>query len=174
MFVALNGTLSDESRILRQCLTVLGFGISPKQAVRSMTGMGLCDLGSDEQAAVFLREKFPDLRQDTLADFLANNAESHCVTPNFTWGGHLLSVSESRLREFFCEGTDGWERFRAAYPESSGLLEFSRVGLNEELTQALFYAGVTYDAMGGSGEYWLFAHVNGRWEIGGHMRAWIS
>jgi hypothetical protein len=155
-------------------LTALGIG--PKQVVHASTNLGLTRASSAEelrQTASHLRHELKKLEEETLEDFLAKNNEAHPVAPALTLDGQLIPVSDEDLRQIFRDN-DGWERFRAAYPESSGNVGFSRVGFNAAMTQALVYAGMQVDWLMGHGAYALFAKDGTTWKEVKSTMAWIS
>jgi len=126
-----------------------------------------------ERRARNLRSNLKGLQEETLSDFLAKNEQQHSVAPALTLDGQLLPVSEEDLRHIFRDNK-GWDRFRALYPYSSGTVEFSRVGFNRTLTQALVYAGKQVDWRMGHGGYWLYARSGNRWVESGYTEAWVS
>jgi hypothetical protein len=79
-------------------------------------------------------------------------------------------MSDEEHRRLFRDG-QGWVRFYDAHPESNGIVGFSRVGFNAEITQALIYVGIREEAMAGHGSYWFFTRESGRWEAAGEAPA---
>ena len=69
---------------------------------------------------------------------------------------------------------DGWARFRREFPESDGTLRFSRVGFDQDVTQAILYAGQQFDWNLGSGGFWLFSKLDGEWTEAGRAGSWLS
>jgi len=128
---------------------------------------------SEEALASDLRGNLNGLEEETLADFLEKNTQQHPVAPHLTLDGKLFCVTAEELKRFF-QHRDGWERLRKLFPETSGLLEFSRVGFNSDLTQALVYMGQGFGPRAGSGDYWLFSRTAGEWVDVGKVRAWIA
>lgn len=172
--MASNGTLADEAALLRVCLTALGIG--PRQVVDELTNLGHTSTRSAEdlqKTARWLRTELKELEEETLADFVAKNSQAHSVFPSLTLDGQLIPVAyEDLLRTL--QDDEGWERFRATYPESCGYVEFSRVGFNAALTQALVYTGVHKHLLMGEGMYSLFAKDETTWTGVGHTLSWIS
>jgi hypothetical protein len=169
-----NGTLADESAVLRECLRAIGIG--RQQVVASMTRLGRIGPASKEeldQTASYLREGLEGVEEETLADFLAKNRDCHPVAPDLTLDGQLVCVSDEQLQHIFRDN-EGWERFRERFPESTGTLDFSRVGFNSDLTQALVYAGVQVDWLMGQGAYGLYTRTEGGWAQSASVMAWIS
>jgi hypothetical protein len=67
-----------------------------------------------------------------------------------------------------------WEEFYKKYPNSSGLVFFSRVGFNERHDQAFVYVGRSCGGLCGSGDYVLLTKVNGQWVVTGEQNLWVS
>jgi hypothetical protein len=165
-----NGTISDEREVLSVCLDHLYLGDG--QVVRSLTRSGL-HRPTEARTISYVRDNFEGLNEETLADFLAKNRERHPVEPDLNPGGRLICVDDKEFEHFFRDG-EGWERFRRTFPESDGTLRFSRVGLDRDMTQAIFYAGQQFDWNVGSGGFWLFSHTDGAWVASGRLGNWIS
>lgn len=172
--MALHGTLADEAAVLRVRLTALEIG--PKQVVHAFTKLGLAPdsfAGRLAQLARDLRSQMANLDEDTLEDFLAKNKEAHPVAPAFVLDGQLIPLSDEDRGQIFCD-SKGWDRFRAAYPESSGHVDFSRVGFNAALTQALIYVGMQAGSCAGLGAYSLLEKDGTTWKETAGAVAWIS
>ena len=165
----LNGTIADESEVLAVCLSELYLGAS--QVVRASTRSGLA--ADPERTIPHLRENLEGLNEETLTDFLAKNREQHPVEPDFNPEGRLVCVQDEEFHHIFRDG-EGWDRFRQTFPESDGTLRFSRVGVNEDVTQAMLYAGQQFDWNVGSGGFWLFSKADGAWVESGRLGNWIS
>jgi hypothetical protein len=140
--------------------------------VRSLTRSGL-QLPADERMLSYLREHLAGLEEETLADFLTKNREQHPVEPDLNPGGCLICVGEEEFEHIFRDA-EGWARFRLEFPESDGTLRFSRVGLDQDATQAILYAGQQFDWNLGSGGFWLFSKPDGEWTEAGRVGNWLS
>jgi hypothetical protein len=166
-----NGTIVDERAVVAVCLGHLYLG--SRQVVRSLTRSGLPPSISRERVLSYMRENFEGLGEETLSDFIAKNREQHPIEPDLNPGGCLICLNDEEFRHIFRD-REGWERFRQMFPESDGTLRFSRVGLNQEVTQAMIYAGQQFDWHIGSGGYWLFSKSDGAWTQSGRLGTWIS
>jgi hypothetical protein len=172
--IPLNGTLGDEVEVLKVCLGEIGVG--PKQVVHTHTGLGNIVRRSDDGDAAlktYLRAGMKGLKLQTVDDFFKKTEHPLDVSPSFSLGGALVSVSRDRIRRIFRDH-DGWDRFRKKFPDSSGRLEFSRVGFSRDLRQALIYVGIQRDWTAGYGGFWFYRRLRGRWVASGSAMAWIS
>lgn len=152
-----NGTIEDEAIVLRLCLD------------RHLIGSSwLCSATTKvpgEVSSFFLREKLKDLSEETLADFLAKSKESHPVEPDLALGGGLHCMPDEEIERVYVPGrTGGWD----------GIVSFSRVGFDANVTQALGYTAQWLGPLAGDGRYWLCVKSGDRWEVLQSTLAWIS
>jgi hypothetical protein len=172
--MALNGTLSDEAGALRATLRALG--ISNNQIVQTTTGLGLGRAPTAEElqeTASQLRSELEKLEGETLEDFVAKNKVTHPIPPILLLEGQLKPMSDKDLMQILRD-RDGWDRFRSIYPQSSGVVGFSRVGFNASVTQALVFAGKQVDKTKGQGGYTLFEKDDDKWQNIGTAMVWNS
>jgi hypothetical protein len=152
-----NGTIEDEAVVLRLCLDRHLFGAS--WLCRSATEV------PGEVSAYFLRGKLKGLSEETLADFLAKNGESHPVEPDLALGEGFHCLSDEEIERVYVPfGTGGWD----------GIVTFSRVGFNADITQALGYTAQWLGPLAGDGMYWLCARSGDGWEVQQSTLAWVS
>jgi hypothetical protein len=67
---------------------------------------------------------------------------------------HLRLLDDSTLAQFFSRPrrqASGWTGFRAAYPNGTGIVSISRVGLSRDGRWAIVYAGQQSDWLSGAG-----------------------
>ena len=173
--MAIHGTLFAEAGVLRTALKALG--VTEKQIVQANTGLGLGRAPTAaelQETADQLRSELEKLEAETLDDFVAKNKVTHPVPPIFLMDGELVPVRDQDLLQILRD-RDGWDRFRSVYPQSSGLVMFSRIGFNAAVTQALVFAGKQMDKTKSQGGYSLFEKDDeGRWQNIGTALAWDS
>jgi len=123
-----------------------------------------------------VHKRLNTVEQETLADYLGKNKESHILTGISDLGIAYVLVTDDDLKEAFSEhGIDrGWTRFYKKYPGSSGIVFFSTVGFNRDNTQAFVYAGKQCGGLCGAGDYVLLKKENGIWAIQQRMALWVS
>jgi len=136
--------------------------------------------GSDPlREAVFVR--MSSLSRPTIDDFDGKNKPSHVLKPLFQLSVPVLLLSQDEDRDIFqnrAERPGGrdeadWQRFYERYPDSPGILYFSRVGLNPQRTQALVKVGRGWGAscFGPRNPCWhsqyvLLTKQRGTWTVG--------
>ena len=111
--------------------------------------------------------------QETLADFQANNKQSHRLSNSFNLKADYVLVSREELAPLFRNGSD-WTAFYAKYPGSQGAMTLSRVGFNPEKNQALVYVGNQRGGKSGAGHYFLLAKQGADWIVQHQVEVWLS
>ena len=171
--MASHGTLLDEVGALTVTLRALGIG--EKQIVQATTGLGLgrtATAAELQKIATQLRSALEKLEEETMEDFLAKNKVSQPIPPHLLFDGQLMPVRSQDLLQILRD-RDGWDRLCSIYPQSSGVVEFSRIGFNSGVTQALIYATKQLNKSTGQGGYTLFEKDDdGKWQNIGTALAW--
>jgi hypothetical protein len=135
--------------------------------------------GAGEQAREMLRKQLPQATEKVIDDFLrvlarpaALSIPSRLVRPNIRM--QMVRVADiDRLFDTKSLGA-AWENFYKAYPNAACLVRISRVGLDEEATQALVYLSVRSGGLRGSGHFVLLHRRFGIWRILASEQAWVS
>jgi hypothetical protein len=122
----------------------------------------------------------PDLLPSALADFDQVAATSSPFPKDFSWKVPVVRLSEAESNELFSSrqksngGKNGWELFRERYPNSSGIVTFSRVGLSQDQTQAVVAVSWAADYLAAAGQIWFLRKTEHGWEVTYQMELWIS
>jgi hypothetical protein len=121
-----------------------------------------------------LSQQLPNLTPATLADFLAVNDQPYSLLPRLTVPRAYALISFEELKAFSQDKAffDFWDAFHARYP--GPLIRFSRVGFNQERTQALVYYSNYMFGRSGMMSYLLLEKSGGVWVISGSAGDWIS
>jgi len=67
-----------------------------------------------------------------------------------------------------------WDGFYESFPKYVGLTRVSRVGFNEDRTQALLYIGRQTHWLSGLGVVYFLVRAAGQWNIETRITVWIS
>lgn len=135
--------------------------------------------GAGEPAREMLRKQLPQATEKVIDDFLRVLARpaplsipSRLVRRNI----RMQMVRATDVARLFDTRTLGaaWENFYKAYPDAACLVRISRVGLDEDSTQALFYLSVRSGGLQGSGHFVLLHRRFGIWRVLASEQAWIS
>lgn len=123
-------------------------------------------------------EAVPTVSAETWADFAAQNQSSTDLAPLVDLERSLTFITSAEIDPFFQD--DGgsveahWEAFHAAYPDSDGYTELSRIGFNATMTQALAYTEVWCGAECGAGTIFVLEKQGNRWVKIGERVMWLS
>jgi hypothetical protein len=132
------------------------------------------DLYGKEVHWDYIKKELDQLSQATIDDFEAENAKSATLENKFNLTTEVKLVSKAEIDKFFGKGGGWWEAFYKTYPKSPGLISFSNVGFNGDVTQAVLYVGHTCGGLCGTGGYLLLTKVKGAWQIQKGVMTWIS
>tara|TARA_B100000315_G_C14439805_1_gene524170 strand:- start:267 stop:914 length:648 start_codon:yes stop_codon:yes gene_type:complete len=125
-----------------------------------------------EEELSYLKNSLVGLEDTTVSDFKAKNLGSYPIEEFIFQRAVYKIISPAEINSFFSY-KDGWEKFYSHYPDADGLMTFSRVGFNEDLSQALVYIGAQWSDLSGTGIYVLLEkEVDGAWAIALSLRAW--
>ncbi|HEY9206882.1 MAG TPA: hypothetical protein VIO58_13300 [Candidatus Methanoperedens sp.] len=110
---------------------------------------------------------------DLVKNFKIINSNRSELDTKFSIVQRVFLVSENELNNIFSE-FNGWDRFYEIYPNSSGVIEISRVGFNNNYTQALLYYGEQSHYVAGNGYLIFLIKEEGKWIIKEQVMLWIS
>ncbi|MGB6975036.1 MAG: hypothetical protein WBD67_10175 [Terracidiphilus sp.] len=124
------------------------------------------------QFASSLQQDLPALEQATIDAFRKANRKQTTFERSFEITVPYELVKSSEVHSIFKNG--GWPAYYKRFPDSQGLLTFSRVGFNADGKQALFYASNNCGGLCGVGKYVVMQKLDGRWRVEKLIRIWIS
>jgi hypothetical protein len=130
----------------------------------------------DKETENYFIEKLPELSPETLDDFRHQSRQCRTLSGKFELPVKYVLITGKDLQPLNAEGeiVGFWQRFYARYPDSSGLLSFSNVGFNREMTQALVSTTRGCGGLCGAGYYVLLRKERGQWIVRYEVTAWIS
>jgi len=85
---------------------------------------------------------------------------------------HAL-ISDKDIDEIFNRG-GRWDEFYRRYPTSRGIVWLSRVGFNQNMSEALLYFGHQYAEAAGEGFLVLLRKSDGEWREVSDVAVWVS
>ena len=109
------------------------------------------------------------LPHEMVIDFQRKNRERYKLYRLFDLPLPYSFYTEKDSREI-----DSWSQFYDKFPKSTGLINFSRVGFNQDRSKALFYRGESGGALAGAGIFFYLEKSNGRWRLVADSQMWIS
>ncbi len=126
-----------------------------------------------EKTAKSLQENAPGLQRTTIDAFREANLRTAPFRPSFHPSFNYELLDLNRLYSI-PKGGDWWGEYYKRFPGSQGVLTLSRVGLNADGTQALFFVTNSCGGLCGGGRYVVMEKREGHWTIGKEIDVWIS
>ena len=111
---------------------------------------------------------------ETLASLWARNGTVHYLSADMNLGAPYVLLDSAAREAFFTADGDGWKRFYAKYPKSTGIYGFSRVGFNAANDQALVYLDWYGGYLAGLGQCVILAKSGDTWTVVQQVETWIS
>lgn len=115
------------------------------------------------------------LSEDIINDYRSKNENDLKLKDNFSVQNKVLFLSEKEESQFFRKVQEnGWVKFHKKYPKAKGIVSFSRIGFNQENTQALVSVSFGCGFLCGEGNFILLQKENGKWTIQNKIGLWVS
>ncbi len=115
--------------------------------------------------------------RDIFDDLVSRNDTIYILEDDFNISPRLVEfLSQVELEAIFENDVnfDGWDTFYTKFPDSEGIIRFSRVGYNLQGTKALVEYAYSYHYLGADGGYIYLNRVNGSWIIEAFISVWAS
>jgi hypothetical protein len=119
-----------------------------------------------------IRESTLGVGEDVLRDFRVKNAHPLQLENRFSFIGTIVLMGQEEFDSIFVGG-GVWDEFYERYPESNGIMTFSRVGFNSRFDEALVYIGHQSHFKDGAGYYVFLKKLRDGWTVGETTLAWI-
>lgn len=146
------------------------------------------------QPLELLRNSVPELPDDARADYGTRQVDSVAIMdamsstdPAAVAGGdlpfprtraHVRLLADTTLSHFFSDSprdhATGWTGFRAAYPNGTGIVTLSRIGLSRDERWAVVYAAQQSDWLAGVGGLYVLQRSARGWRIVKWRMLWVS
>lgn len=113
------------------------------------------------------------LKNDSMLgdDYTNKNAKAYKLDNKFSIPQTVILISDKELNEL---NAIDWSAFHEKYPNSSGVIQISRVGFNSNQTQAILYFDYHYDMLSGEGYLFLLTKDEGKWIVKEKVNLWVS
>jgi len=153
------------STLIRQ--NPLGYDLGTSIVIReTAVGMG-------EMVQRTLKEA-DDLPVELVESYRSRNAESHTVDPSLDVDLDYTLMPQAEFEEIFLQTGSVWTRFVARYPEASGMVVFSSVGLDADGDTALVEMYYRCGDLCGAGALFLVVKSEGNWKVERQLLSWMS
>jgi len=152
-----------------------------KQAKRIVitdyTSIGFTDLDRlnfEQLRKEFSEFKNQDLQEETFKDFKNQNINSEKILKSEIPNDKIVLISREEVDKIFKNNRKGWDNFYRKFPKSQGILTLSKIGFNENKTQAIVYYGNQSHYLAGIGYLAYYIKINDSWKLVGLSELWIS
>jgi hypothetical protein len=152
---------------------LLGEYQGQKVILYDSTESGFEDM-EDDAVPEYVHNAAPNAEGDTLENYLVRNDASHPLPKKLRIGVDYQLMSHKQMDEIFNSSEDAWTEFYKRYPGSPGIITFSRVGFNQDFSEALVYMARQSDYLAGTGSLIRLQKQNGVWKIMEEIGLWIS
>lgn len=131
-------------------------------------------LRSDDELSKTIQSLLKVAATSTIKAYLENKREVANLRDSFDLKTPYTFFSQEDSSAMFGNGRYGWPDFRKRYPDSDGLINFSRVGFDRINQQALVYMEHACGSECGTGFYILLNKANGQWRVADKRIAGMS
>ena len=173
-FIALPDSLSEEYKVYDVLINSMYVASDVKLIViEDSTGVSTYR-GGLETTMVYIKRHFDALEQLTINNFIKKNVHRYRLGSWFCLKVKFTIITREEIKKIFWRG-GGWDKFYEIYPNSQGILRLSRVGLNNEVNQAVVYVGNQEHWLAGKGYYVFLVKDNKeRWKVKDKVMIWVS
>ena len=126
-----------------------------------------------------IKTLFPEASETVISNFVRVGASSvpFSIPRRLVLQQISFSIAdEENIRKVFENDSlaQAWKQFYDAYPSATGLIRFSRVGIDAEKNQALLYVAHSCGGLCGNGFVVLLQLKWGRWVVVRSEHLWVS
>ena len=118
--------------------------------------------------------KNQELQEETFKDFKNQNINSEKILKSEIPNDKIVLISSEEVDKIFKNNRKGWDHFYRKFPKSQGILTLSKIGFNENKTQAIVYYGNQSHYLAGIGYLAYYIKINDSWKLAGLSELWIS
>nr|BAJ06947.1 hypothetical protein [uncultured bacterium] len=117
----------------------------------------------DNEIKDYIKRVFNDVEDEIVEEFVSVNKTSRMIDANKMKGINVITISRSKLDEILQNGW--WENFHNIYPQSPGVIWFSKVSYSKNNNIALLYYQNTYAGMRSIGYLVILEKISGKWIV---------
>jgi hypothetical protein len=119
-------------------------------------------------------EKVDPLPARLVDSYRSRNAAAYTLDPNLDMEQDYVLLPRAAHDEIFRKRGPSWAEFESRYPESGGLVNFSRVGFSANGDKALVQMGFLCGDLCGAGGLYLLTKEEGIWKVQQSLVEWMS
>jgi hypothetical protein len=129
---------------------------------------------SDVDQLDWTLERVDPVPSDVVDSYRSRNLEPYTLSPSLELEQDYALIAEEEVQEIYRQGWEKWVEFEDRYPESGGIVMFSRVGFNDNEDQAMVSMGVRCGELCGAGGLYILVKEEGVWKFERATMEWIS
>lgn len=172
-------TTAEDYLVYSAILADLGQPEDPEEEWRDKTKIVISDAtdtseNGDNKGWGFRSRSKQSPLPETIRNFNSRAKYTCHLEAGFTAKIPLTLAASDALTKIFKKRGDGWKRFYALYPNSSGYWGFSNVGYSDNGQEALVFVGHHCGWLCGTGHLFLLAKEDGAWVVKNRVMLWIS
>ena len=134
-------------------------------------------LTDDSDYLDYFRDKFSNFDTTLVENLNEVNDTTYLFEDQFhSDNNQLILVSPDELAHIFNDRdvNGNWQEFYQRYEDAAGYIEFTRIGYNDDKTQAILEAGHYYGSLGAEGSIIYLVKQGGSWVIKDRMMTWVA
>ena len=161
---------SDESAVYRAVLS------GPRYSGSKIVVEEMSDRGDSVVYDMLNKEQVKGTSAMAIRNFKRWNLEPESLRWIGETSPRIEFLSTEEAGQIFIGDMPGeaWARFYRQFPGSTGLVSLSRIGFNDDHTEALVYVAHTCGSLCGSGEFVILKKTQGHWTIDRTDPIWVS
>jgi hypothetical protein len=127
------------------------------------------------RAIEFFEDTYKKLDIDLVNDSKTKNSNRYKLENKYSISQRVILISDEERNDIFrtTNISNNWDSFYERYPNSSGIIELSRVGFDNNYTKALLYYGISQREVG-QGYLILLSNEKNKWIIKEQYILWTS
>jgi len=139
-----------------------------KQRTYSLNSFSL-----NESTVEFIQTEVPDMDTSIFAKAIDINKLTFYLDNKFNVPNKSITlISDQEIA--YLLGDKSWDGFYNKYPDSKGMISFTRVGFNQDMTEAILEIGHSYESLGADGTLIYLTKDNNGWKIIKTINTWVS
>ncbi|MDO9510404.1 MAG: hypothetical protein Q7J34_01480 [Bacteroidales bacterium] len=165
----------DEYKIYSLILNEV-YTASEHFVVKQQTSTSISISINDSYYAILLANT-PNLDTTIFANFIERNDSAYQLAYGFSGLIKPITLISEEETDFFFNNPSinkSWETFYKKYPNSNGMIDFTRVGFNADKSQAIVEFGHYYASLGANGSLVYLVKEDNKWVIIKLLYTWIS
>jgi hypothetical protein len=170
---------STEVEVYAAYINQYAKGIHANKSLVIESSSELLDNALFEDPVSDIKTLIPEASETVISDFLRLGSSSASLDfpRRLVLAQIKFSIADAKtIRKIFENDSlaKAWKQYYSAYPSATGLIRFSRVGIDVEKKQALLYKSLWCGTHCGDGALIFMQQQRGHWKIVRSVQLWVS